>query len=101
MEFCHVGRVRSLVRVGELTFSSCGSFNGRNICREVCLPERGGKRWEERKGEEEKGRPTRYRWRRRKYRVTLKEVKDSEQGPEGQELNPRAETAAANKTLHT
>lgn len=67
----------------------------------MCLPEHGGKRWEEKKAEEEKGRPSRYRRRCRKYRVTLKEVKDSEQRAEGQELNPRAETTAADKTLHT
>lgn len=68
---------------------------------EVCLPEHGGKRWEEKKAEEEKGRASRYRWRCRKYRVTLKEVKDSELRAEGQELNPTAETTAGDKTLHT
>lgn len=69
----------------------------------MCLPECGGVGWgwEERKAEEEKGRPTGYRWRCRKYRVTLKEVKDSEQRAEGQELNPRAETTASDKNLHT
>lgn len=56
---------------------------------------------EEGRRKEEKGRPSRYRWRCSKYRVTLKEVEDSKQGAEGQELNPRAETTAGDKNLHT
>lgn len=46
---------------------------------------------------EEKGRPSRYRFRCSRYRVTPEEVEDSERGAEGQELNTRAETTAGDK----
>lgn len=104
--FCYFWRVHSLVidtrswwndffRMGELSWTKY-----QDMSRGVFTWGVGWVGKEEGRGKEKKVKLGRYRWRCRKYRVTLKEVDDSEQEQKGRNLIPGPRRQPAFKNLH-